>query len=129
MDITKCAMGGIRTDCGWKRRWGDDVVEGEDIELEFQRWEQCRRSKNEKPPTNQAIPQHQRVKWSSSLHTKVVQGKATPLLTKEEWGCMAEDIAWGDYKRAPTQVVWMWMFQKKLMEGANRSSRLVECRC
>ena len=59
-----------------------------------------RKSKSEKPPTAQAIHQHQRAKWGCSRDMKAIRGKAMPLLTKDEWGCLAEDIAWGDYKRS-----------------------------
>ena len=29
----------------------------------------------------------------------------------------------GEYKNAPTHIVWMWMFQKKLMGDNSRYSR------
>ena len=53
---------------------------------------------------------------------KAIQGKAMPLLTKEAWGFLAFDITWEDYKKFPTQVVRMWMFQKKLMGDTSRRS-------
>ena len=103
-------------------RRGDDVVEGQDVELEFQRRERCRRSKNE-TPTKQAIPQHRRVKWESRREMKVIQGKAMPLLTNAELDCMGGDFAWEDYRKSPPQLVRMWMLQKKLMGDTSRSSR------
>ena len=54
---------------------------------------------------------------------KAIRGKPMPLLSKEEWDFLAGDISWKDYKNAPTQVVRMWMFQKKLMRYTNRKSR------
>ena len=62
-------------------------------------------------------------KWESSRGIKAIRGKPIPLLANGEWDCMEVDIAWKVYKRAPTQVVRMWMFQKKLTQDANSSSR------
>ena len=120
---------GISTDCAGQMRCGDDVVEGEDVDLAFQKFERSRNSKNGKPPTEQEIPQHQRAKWGSSGDMEAIQGESIPLLTEGELDCLGEDIACKDYKRAPAQLVWMWMFQKKkLTEDANRSSLRGKCR-
>ena len=47
-----------------------------------------------------------------------------PILTKAEWGCLSGYITWKEYSRAPTHVVWMWMFQKKLTGGNGHRSRV-----
>ena len=84
---------GISTDCNGHMRWGD-VIKGGDIEEESQRWGRSRRS-NEMPPTKQAIPEHRRVRWGNSRDTKATQGTGRRLLSKEEWGCLAEDVTRG----------------------------------
>ena len=70
---------GISADCDGEVRRGGDVIEGGEVEVEFQSWGR-NRQKNEKPPTGQSVPQHRRVRWESSREMKAAQGKATPLL-------------------------------------------------
>ena len=105
---------GIRSDCKGRMRWGGDVVEGEDVELEFQRWEQGRKVRRaaaiQKSDTSTSTSQ-----MSDPSRDGRRRRKAMPLLTNAAWGCMAEDIAWKDYKKSPPRLVRMWMFRKKLM--------------
>ena len=91
--MPKARWAGIRTDGDGEMRRGDDVSEGEDIDAEFQRrWGSRRR--NEIPPTKQAIPRRRRVRRESSWEMKAIRGKAIPLLSKAECGCLSDDIAW-----------------------------------
>ena len=46
-----------------------------------------------------------------------------PILTKADWERLSGDITRKEYKRAPSHVVWMWMFQKMFMGGNGRRSR------
>ena len=84
---------GVGTDCEGQMRRIDGVSEGGDVEMEFQRWERSRKSKSGRPTNKKEI--HPRVKWGSSRDMKVIQGKAMPLLAKEEGDCMGEYIVWG----------------------------------
>ena len=54
---------------------------------------------------------------------KVAQENNTPILSREEWDCLAEGETWISYKHALTNLISMSMIQKKLIEDASRYSR------
>ena len=44
-------------------------------------------------------------------------------LSREEWDFLAEEMAWQEYKTAPTNVVWMWVIRKQLADDSSVPSR------
>ena len=95
---------------------------GGDVDAEFQRWDRSR-GWGETPPTKQAIPQIRRGRRGRSREMKAIQGTGRPLLSMGEWDCLSEDIKCAEYKNDATQVVWVWMFQKKLIGDNSRNNR------
>ena len=46
-----------------------------------------------------------------------------PVLSREEWDCLADEVTWKDYKGAPNNIIWTWSIRKRLLRGASRYSR------
>ena len=121
---------GISTDCEGQMRLDDDVVEGEDVALEFQKWE--RRmvgGKNGEPPARRATPQHFRAKWESIPKMRAARGRARALLAKDEWGCMEEDITWGAIRELQPKWYGCGRFGRNLRNVPSEVVDEIECRC
>ena len=79
------------------------------------------RDRNEKEvPTHHAIHQRRRVRWRSIRDMKVARWKNRPLLSREEWDCLAGEMTRGEYMNAPAEVIWMWAIRKKLVGCSSR---------
>ena len=46
-----------------------------------------------------------------------------PILSRDEWDCIGEEVTRGEYKNAPNSIIRMWMSQKRLQEDARSYSR------
>ena len=62
---------GISNDSDGQMRWGGDVIEGGDVDVESLRRERNRK-KNGKPPTGKSIPRHRRVQRGRIREMKVI---------------------------------------------------------
>ena len=105
---------GIIADSPERMKWDDDVVEGDSIG--GNRWGIGRNKNEREVPKKQAIPHHWRFRGGSREMTCAAENR--PILPREEWGCMAEEVAWVEYKNTPRNIIRIGMVQKRLLEDA-----------
>ena len=89
-------MGGVSTDCDGHMRWGDDVIEGEDIDAEFQRWGRSRGATKCRQQSK-LYPEHRRVRGGEVGGRERLKGLKGPVI-KGRMGVLSRDITWGNIK-------------------------------
>ena len=88
--------GGVSTNSSGRTIWGGDVVEGDSAEggIRDGDW----RNKSEKTMAKRnSIPQQRIFRWGRSREMKYAKGNNTPILSREEWDCLADEVAWKEY--------------------------------
>ena len=74
----------------------DDAIEIEDLHRRYARWRQDHSSRSENVPAKPALPHHRRVGWTRSRDTRAAhRNNPRPILTKEEWERLSEDMTCG----------------------------------